>query len=34
MESRMATWDISKILKTVVRRASPPVDAYEGSRYA
>jgi hypothetical protein len=33
MESRMGIWDISKILKMVVRRASPPVNAYEGSSY-
>jgi hypothetical protein len=34
MESRMGIWDISKILKTVVRRASPPIDACEGSSYS
>jgi hypothetical protein len=27
----MEIWDISRILKTVVRQASPPVDAYGSS---
>jgi hypothetical protein len=29
----MEIWDISRILKTVVRLASPPVDACEGSSH-
>jgi hypothetical protein len=33
MELRMRIWVISKILKTVVKRASPPVDACEGPSY-
>jgi hypothetical protein len=34
MDSRMGIWNISRILKTIVRRASSPVSAYEGSSYA
>jgi hypothetical protein len=34
MESRMEIWDISRIPKMVVRQASPPVDACEGSSHA
>jgi hypothetical protein len=31
---RMEVWDTSRILKTVVRQASPPVDAYGSSPHA
>jgi hypothetical protein len=34
MTSRMALRDINETLKRVVRWASPPVNAYEGSSYA
>jgi hypothetical protein len=34
MESRKGIWDISKILKMVIRLASPPVSFYEGPSYA
>jgi hypothetical protein len=31
---RMEVWDTSRILKTVVRQASPSVDAYGSSSHA
>jgi hypothetical protein len=34
MDSRMGFRGISRTIKTVVRRASPPVNACEGSSYA
>jgi hypothetical protein len=34
MDLRMEVWDTSGILKTVVRQASPPVDAYGSSSHA
>jgi hypothetical protein len=34
MESRMEIWDTSRILKTVVRQASPPIDACGSSSHA
>jgi hypothetical protein len=34
MDSRMEVWDTSRIPKTGVRQASPPVDAYGSSSHA
>jgi hypothetical protein len=34
MELKMEVWDTSRILKMVVRQASPPVDAYGRSSQA
>jgi hypothetical protein len=34
MDLRMEVWDISRIPKTVVRQASPPVNAYGISSHA
>jgi hypothetical protein len=34
MDLRMDVWDTTRILKTVVRQASPPVDACASSPHA